>query len=956
MKVLNLKNLSFAAAFSLHFLFVAIASVNAQSGAKEASGSDAKPMNVLFLISDDLRPELGCYGVKEIQSPNVDRLAGRGLLFQRAYCQQAVCSPSRTSVMTGMRPDSTKVHNLTTHFREALPSVVTLPQLFKQNGYVSRGYGKIYHGEKLDDAHSWTAGVQPSHSGSARQHVMRQSTAARFVSVSEVVGKKQKQEKVEQELEEIPLTKTDRGLPFKVTDDPVNSGSDGRTADQAISALQEFKKDGEPFFLAVGFRKPHLPFSIPAHYWDLYDQDKIPMADNRFLPTGAPDFSMVPQNEMWNYSGVPDTADLPDGFARKLKHGYYAAVSYMDAQLGRVLDELDRLELADNTIVVLWGDQGWKLGEHNRWCKHSNVEDDTRAPLIISVPGMGSSGQSTSAIVEFLDIYPTVAELAGLSAPDTAQGKSLVPLVKDPGQPWDHVAISQYPRKVEREKLMGYSMRTDRYRLTKWVARDDLAKVVAVELYDHQTDPQENTNVADDPEKSEVLQKLSSQWEEKVTSILDEADQAVANSASKEQATGFAHPGVAHSAEDIAFVKQKIKSKQQPWYDALQWIKRSRRASLDYEPSPREHVERGPYNNPNIGSSEFTDDGKAAYVHALLWAIEGDEAHARKAAEIIDAWSETLETIGNHDAKLLVGMSGYQYCVAAELLKHTWDGWSADKQSRFEKMIREKWYPLVKNFYPTANGNWDASMMQVIIAMGVFLDDREMVDRVVDYFREGKGNGAIGNYFNEFGQCQESGRDQSHTQMGLEFLSNTCQIAWIQGIDLYGAKNNRLQLGFEYTAKYNLGDDVPYERFRSYQDRYDYLEISDDSRGRLRPMYEKILRHYQDRQGIESPYTEQAVVNLRAGRDRVRREGRNRERDRESGENRATEQDRDGARASDRNPDGESDRDVDRDRDRERSRRRRGRSRDRSTNYIDILMFAAAEEVDSETEVPAVNK
>ena len=213
-------------------------------------------------------------------------------------------------------------------------------------------------------------------------------------------------------------------------------------------------------------------------------------------------------------------------------------------------------------------------------------------------------------------------------------------------------------------------------------------------------------------------------------------------------------------------------------------------------------------------------------------------------------------------------------------------------------MIRDQWYPLVKDFYPTANGNWDASMMQVIIAMGVFLDDHEMVDRVVDYFREGKGNGAIGNYFNDFGECQESGRDQGHTQMGLEFLSNTCQTAWIQGIDLYGAKDNRLQLGFEYTAKYNLGKDVPYERFHSYQDRYDYPKISDDSRGRLRPMYEKILRHYQYEQGVDSPYTAQVVAMMRTGKTRVR-SGR---RDREKNKNRnaARDEESNGKKESER--------------------------------------------------------
>lgn len=327
------------------------------------------------------------------------------------------------------------------------------------------------------------------------------------------------------------------------------------------------------------------------------------------------------------------------------------------------------------------------------------------------------------------------------------------------------------------------------------------------------------------------------------------------------------HPGISHTKEGIEFVRSKIETNEQPWADAWEALKSLSRASLDVVPRPREHVERGPYNRPNIGSSEFSGDANASYLHALQWVLTGKIAHAKKAAEILDAWSGTLKSISNHDARLLVGMEGYEYCNAAELLKHTWDGWPEENQARFEKMLREIFYPVIKDFYPSANGNWDASMIQTMLAMGVYLDDQTMFDRARDYYMSGEGNGAVSNYFKPSGQCQESGRDQGHTQMGLDFLACSAEIGWNQGVDLYGAFDNRLLKGFEYTAKYNLGYDVPYEPYRSFEGRYHYKKISDDDRGRLRPMYEKVLNHYQNRKGIDAPYTKQAVMKLREGSD-----------------------------------------------------------------------------------------
>ncbi|MGI9239912.1 MAG: alginate lyase family protein [Verrucomicrobiales bacterium] len=326
----------------------------------------------------------------------------------------------------------------------------------------------------------------------------------------------------------------------------------------------------------------------------------------------------------------------------------------------------------------------------------------------------------------------------------------------------------------------------------------------------------------------------------------------------------FAHPGVAHSRESIAFVRSKIDAGAAPWSAAWDRLRESRSASLEWQPDPHAHVERGPSNNPNIGSSDFSRDAMAAYTHALCWALSGEPAHASKAAEIVDAWSGTLESIGNHDARLLVGMSGYHFTIAAELLKHTWDGWGEENQAQFAAMARDIWYPIIADFYPSANGNWDASMLQAMMAMGVFLDDQAMFDRAKEYFLNGKGNGAIGNYFMESGQCQETGRDQGHTQMGLEYLANTCETAWIQGIDLYAALDNRLLKGFEYTAKYNLGQDVPYEPYRSFEGRYHYKTISSKARGRLRPMYERVFNHYHNRKGLAAPYTEEAALKLRS--------------------------------------------------------------------------------------------
>ncbi len=441
-----------------------------------ASGAEGRK-NVLFIAVDDLRPELGCYGNAIIKSPNIDRLAKSGVLFENAFCQQAICSPSRTSLLTGTRPDTTKVWDLKTHFRKALPDIVTLPEQFKANGYFTQAMGKIYH-HGLDDPQSWSV---PTGYPKSSFNAGRPKSAG-------------------------------RGPAFFAIDGPDNALHDGELADMAVGALRGMKEKNQPFFLAVGFIRPHLPFISPKKYWDLYDPMKIPLATNPFRAKNAPPYSIVPGGEIHSYDGVPTGQHLPDDYARQAKHGYYAAVSYVDAQIGQVVNELDRLGLRESTIIVLWGDHGWKLGEHDAWAKHSNVENDTHVPLLVSVPGTAGVGRKCPALVEFVDIYPTLSELAGLPKAATAEGFSFKPLLDDPTKAWKSAAFSQYPRKNGKNNLVGYSMRTARYRLTTWVTKEDLNKVDAVELYDRQTDPEENTNIAANPANQELVAKLTAQW------------------------------------------------------------------------------------------------------------------------------------------------------------------------------------------------------------------------------------------------------------------------------------------------------------------------------------------------------------------------------------------------------------------------------------------------------------
>jgi len=466
---------------------------------------DKRP-NVLFIAVDDMRCELGCYGSAHVKSPNLDQLAASGVLFTRAYCQQAVCNPSRVSLLTGLRPDSTKVWDLVTEMRTVLPDVVTLPQHFRQHGYRSVAYGKIFH-NPFPDAASWD---EPTHNA---EDVIGYSEENR-AKLTEYRAKMKAAGKSNDAITRM------RGPATEVQEQPDDKNFDGKQTGDALLKMRELAAGSAPFFLAVGYIRPHLPFITPRKYWDLYDRASLPLAANGYLPHGAPAVAFGDRSlgGFYELRGYLDYADAPSPFERplteaqqrELKHGYYASVSFIDAQVGRLLAGLEDLGLAKNTIVVLWSDHGWKLGEHNGWCKQTVYEIDTRAPLMIRAPGAAANGQKCRAMVEFVDIYPTLCELAGLSVPKSLQGKSLVPLLGDASASVKDAAFSQFPRKHEDRDYMGYAMRTDRYRYVEWLDAVS-GDVASRELYDHASDPDENENAAQRPEHATLMKRLSEQ-------------------------------------------------------------------------------------------------------------------------------------------------------------------------------------------------------------------------------------------------------------------------------------------------------------------------------------------------------------------------------------------------------------------------------------------------------------
>lgn len=430
--------------------------------------------NVLLICVDDLKPTLGCFGDSVAVTPNIDALAKRGVRFDRAYCNQAVCSPSRNSLMTGLRPQTIGVYDLPTHFRDAVPDAVTVSQYFKNHGYHSAGIGKIYHtghGNK-DDAKSWSI---PAWRPKKAAYVDPKNIAMFHIDSR---GKR-------------------RGPATESADVPDETYGDGLIAKEAIRRLESSQsRPDQPFFLAVGFLKPHLPFIAPKRYWDLYDKNKLPMPKVDSAPSEAPDYAKTRFGELRNYSDMPKKGEIDPATTRHLIHGYYAATSYIDAQIGRVLGALRRLKLADDTIVVLWGDHGWHLGDHGMWCKHTNYEQAARIPVIVTSPD-GVRDKSTETMIETVDIYPTLCELAGLPAPQGLDGTSFAGVIRGSDSKARDFVTHVYPRGGR----LGRAIRNSRYRMVEWKIPGAPPETAEIELYDYQVDPLETRNIAGESPK-----------------------------------------------------------------------------------------------------------------------------------------------------------------------------------------------------------------------------------------------------------------------------------------------------------------------------------------------------------------------------------------------------------------------------------------------------------------------
>lgn len=438
-----------------------------------ASQAEAPRLNVLFIAADDLNADLGCYGHPLVKSPNIDRLAARGVRFDRAYCQYPLCNPSRASVMTGRRPDTTRVFNNGPHFREALPDVVTLPQMFRQNGYYVARVGKMFHmGVPMeigtsgkDDPPSWDHIVNPRGRDRDDEDTLTNFTPGRSLGSC---------------------------LCYQQAEGSSEDQTDGKVAEEAIKLLEQHRD--RPFFLGVGFFRPHSPHVAPKKFFELYPLERIQAAK---YP--AEDLDDIPKAATFM---DPPHWGLSELEQREVIRGYYASVSFMDEQVGKVLDTLDRLQLADKTIIVFWSDHGYLLGLHGQWMKWLLFEGSARVPLILAGPGI-AKGQSSPRMVELLDLYPTLADVCGLKPPAGLEGKSLRTLLEQPDARWDSPAYCQVVRLTDKNRPVGYSVRTERWNYTEW----NKGKA-GVELYDHATDPNEFTNLASDPRHASVVAEL----------------------------------------------------------------------------------------------------------------------------------------------------------------------------------------------------------------------------------------------------------------------------------------------------------------------------------------------------------------------------------------------------------------------------------------------------------------
>ena len=502
------------------FILVLISSLFACQGEIKQE-TEKKTPNVLFIAIDDLRPDLGIYGNEIIHSPNIDQLGRDGVIFDQAYVQQALCAPSRVSVMTGLRPQTTRVQTLWDKMRDSLPNVVTMPQYFGEQGYTTTAIGKIYHNTDPDSL-SWT---------DPKMYLTQFpfNPECIYASAENLNIQKEKLSRPPTSGNRYEQNKPDRFGHYYVranitemVDVPDETYYDGAQTLVAMDKLEELVKAENPFFFGIGFYRPHSPYIAPKKYWDLYHRDSIPMAKNPFIPENAPAFAASTNIELkvhedFKNAPAPQEGSISEADARRVKHGYYAAVSYTDAQVGKIINKLKELGIYEETIIVLWSDHGYKLGEHNGWSKFTNYNIDTHAPLIIKSNHDKDNHHRITHKVEMVDIYPTLCEMMGITTPNDLEGLSLVPHLTKSTMIGKEAIFSTYrmeshwatPRGNEQ---LGFSMVTDDYHYVEWQSWKD-GSFTARELYDLNKDPQENKNVADLPEYESIVQQMAERLE-----------------------------------------------------------------------------------------------------------------------------------------------------------------------------------------------------------------------------------------------------------------------------------------------------------------------------------------------------------------------------------------------------------------------------------------------------------
>lgn len=472
----------------------------------EAASKTSRP-NILLITVDDLKPTLGCYGDPIADTPNIDTLANSGIIFENAHCQQAVCTASRASMLTGKYPDSIQLWDLKTKIRQHNPDIITLPQYFKNNGYTTVAVGKVFDRRNVDEHHdalSWSIEHQTPHTGTEYQYANPDHYSA--MQGLEQAGKLQKNRTT-------VLKKHGLTPPTEIYDTEDNDYPDAKIAMLGVQHIEALSQQQEPFFLAVGFLRPHLPFAAPEKYWNLYERDQFTPHPVKSLPKDSPHFAFQDSWELrWAYSGIPGNGKpLSPELQQDLIHGYYACVSFIDAQVGYLIAALDEHGLRENTIIVLLGDHGFHLGDHGMWCKHTNYEQATRAPLIFAGPEIPKNTQSM-APVELIDIYPTLCDLTDLPEPTDIEGMSLAPLFKEPETDVRFAAQSQFPRNKGKQKLMGYSYRSREHRYIEWRDRNS-GKVIASEFFDYETDPFEHVNLIGASEYNDTLENFKAEIE-----------------------------------------------------------------------------------------------------------------------------------------------------------------------------------------------------------------------------------------------------------------------------------------------------------------------------------------------------------------------------------------------------------------------------------------------------------